>query len=62
MPRRRPIRPHPLNQGLFDLRRTILRDPARCALCGSGLAKGSEALISPHARTIRCLDCPTSAS
>jgi hypothetical protein len=59
MPRRRPIRPHPLNQGLFDLRRTVLREPARCALCGSGLAKGSEALYELQGKTVRCLECPT---
>ena len=59
MPRRRQIRPHPLNQGLFDLRRTVLREPTRCSLCGFGLAKGDEALYDLQAKSIRCFECPT---
>ncbi len=44
------------------LRRIPLRFPGVCVLCGTALAKGTEALHDPAARTVRCLACPVPGS
>jgi hypothetical protein len=45
--------------GLFSVRRTILHEPKRCSSCGTGLAKGTEALYNLNAHTVSCIECPT---
>jgi len=40
------------------LRRIPLRFPGVCVLCGTALAKGTEALHDPATKTVRCLACP----
>ena len=44
---------------LFGLRRTRLRETKRCAECGTGLARGSDALYYPISNTVSCIECPS---
>ncbi len=44
-----------------ELRRLRLRYAGTCVLCGTPLAKNTEALYHQPTRTVRCVACPTGA-
>lgn len=44
-----------------SLRRLRLRYPGKCVLCGIELVKDSLAFYDPKAKTVRCVECPSSA-
>lgn len=56
-----PNDPPPISTDLA-LRRLRLRYTGTCVLCGTDLAKGTDALYDAATRTVRCLDCKSNAA
>lgn len=49
---------NPIIGALFRVRQTRLREPKRCAECGTGLPKGTDAVFYPVSGNVSCIECP----